>query len=90
MRPQAPEGAPKQPGALKLLSGDANLLIGGVEVKPGLWELGTNQPVGWSRARHVLQGNIGLADGSVQLCGNTRLRALLMQTGLSTNRLLMP
>ena len=24
MRPQAPEGAPKQPGALKLLSGDAN------------------------------------------------------------------
>jgi ribose-phosphate pyrophosphokinase len=24
MRPQAPEGAPRQPGALKLLSGDAN------------------------------------------------------------------
>ena len=24
MRPQAPEGAPKQPGALKLLTGDAN------------------------------------------------------------------
>src|SRR6266567_1023471 len=73
-----------------LLSGDDNLLIGGVAVKRGLLELGTNQPVGWSSARHVFQGNIGLADGSVQQCGNTRLRSLLIQTGLSTNRLLIP
>ena len=73
-----------------LLSGDANLLIGGVAVKRGRLELGTNQPVGWSSARHVLQGNIGLADGSVQQFGNTRLGPLLIQTGLSTNRLLIP
>jgi len=73
-----------------LLSGDANLLISGVAVKPGLLELGTNQSVAWSSARHVLQGNIGLADGSVQGVASTRLGALLIQTGLSTNRLLIP
>src|SRR6266699_2191246 len=70
-----------------LLSGDDNLLIGGVAVKRGLLELGTNQPVGWSSARHVFQGNVALADGSVQGVASTRLGALLMQTGLSTNRL---
>ena len=68
-----------------LLSGDANLLIGGVAVKSGLLELGTNQSVGWSSTRHVLQGNVALADGSVQGFASTRLGALL-----STNRLLMP
>ena len=73
-----------------LLSGDDNLLIGGVAVKSGLLELGTNQSVGWSSTRHVLQGNVALADGSVQQFGSTRLRSLLIQTGLSTNRLLIP
>src|SRR6266536_2476803 len=73
-----------------LLSGDANLIIGGVAVKRGLLELGTNQSVGWSSTRHVLQGNVALADGSVQGVASTRLGALLIQTGLSTNRLLIP
>jgi len=73
-----------------LLSGDANLLVGGVAVKGGLLELGTNQSVGWSNTRHVLQGNFALADGSVQGVANARLRSLLIQTGLSTNRLLIP
>ncbi|MFO1513271.1 MAG: hypothetical protein U1F83_10225 [Verrucomicrobiota bacterium] len=59
------------------LSGDDNLLIGGeagrygvaikgVPVKPGLLSLWTNTPVGGLRNDYQKQGNVGLADGSVQ------------------------
>ena len=35
-------------------------------------------------------GNVGLADGSVQQMTTSRLQESLHQTGLATNRLLMP
>jgi len=72
------------------LSGDDNFAIGGVPVKSGLLELSTNAPISWTVARHKFVGNIGLADGSVQMVSNSGLTNLLHQTGLATNRLAIP
>jgi len=72
------------------LSGDDNFDIGGRPVKSGLLLLATNAPVSWTAARHINQGNIGLADGSVQITGSSFLRQMLVQTGVATNRLALP
>jgi prepilin-type processing-associated H-X9-DG protein len=73
-----------------LLSGDDNFEIGGVPVKSGLLELASNVPIVWSAARHKFAGNIGLADGSVQMLNNSGLVNWFHQTGLGTNRLAIP
>jgi prepilin-type processing-associated H-X9-DG protein len=73
-----------------LLSGDDNFAIGGVPVKPGLLQLLTNTPVAWTKTRHKLYGNIGLADGSVQQLTTDGLRQAFQQTGVATNRLVIP
>jgi prepilin-type processing-associated H-X9-DG protein len=72
------------------LCGDWNLAIGGVPVKHGLYEVRTNTPLSWVGARHGNQGNIGLADGSVQEVNASGLQSLLIQTGVATNRLAIP
>ncbi len=80
------------------LSGDDNFLIGGnykgdvggSPVSSGVLLLTTNSPVAWSEARHEKQGNIGLADGSVQGFSSRALRSALKERGLETNRLAMP
>jgi len=72
------------------LSGDDNFDIGGRPVKSGLLLLATNAPVSWTAARHINQGNIGLADGSVQTTSSSFLRQMLVQTGVATNRLALP
>jgi hypothetical protein len=85
------------------LSGDDNFAIGGDPVKSGLLELPTNTPIAWSSGRHVspnahfwttarygFAGNIGLADGSVQQLTTDGLRQALQQTGVATNRLIIP
>ena len=73
-----------------IISGDCNFENGGVPVKSGLRSFWTNDPVAWSATRHVLKGNIGLADGSVQTADSSKLRDLLQQTGLATNRFAIP
>jgi hypothetical protein len=78
-----------QTSSQMLLSGDDNFAIGGVPVKSGLLLLATNTPVSWTAARHVRQGNIGLADGSVQQVITDGLQKVLQQTG-ATNRLAIP
>ena len=72
------------------LSGDDNFAIGGVPVKSGLLQLLTNTPVAWTKTRHKLYGNIGLADGSVQQLTTDGLRQAFQQTGVATNRLVIP
>ena len=72
------------------LSGDDNFDIGGRPIKSGVLLLATNAPVGWTAARHINQGNIGLADGSVQTTSSSFLRQMLVQTGVATNRLALP
>jgi prepilin-type processing-associated H-X9-DG protein len=79
------------------LSGDDNFLVGGNQTGRGGWPppagillLATNTPVAWNDTRHRKQGNVGLADGSVQQFSNNGLRQGLLHTGLATNRLAMP
>jgi len=48
-----------------ILDGDDNLMVNGMQVKPGILNLWTNSTVAWTKERHHFNGNIGLADGSV-------------------------
>jgi len=72
------------------LSGDSNLEVDGKPVGPGLLNLWTNSALGWTADRHNRQGNICLADGSVQQLSNAKLREQLAVTGVATNRLAIP
>ena len=73
-----------------LLSGDDNFAIGGVSVKSGLLELPTNAPISWTTARHIKTGNFLLGDGSVGQSTTSFLRTAWKQTGMATNRLIIP
>lgn len=79
-----------EPQPQTILTGDANLTVGGVPVSRGLLNLWTNAPVSWTKDRHVNQGNIGLADGSVTGVSTPKLRELLVNTRVATNRLAFP
>lgn len=87
-------GVDAQPDRPKiLLSGDANLTVGGKSAKSGLLSVWTNTPVAWAkplRPYHGEGGNILTVDGSVHQVGNMPLRELLQETGVTTNRLAMP
>lgn len=71
------------------LTGDRNIL-GGTEIGTNLLAFSSTNGVGWGPGFHKGQGNVGLADGSVQGYSSTPLRVSLMNTGLATNRLAMP
>ena len=73
-----------------IISGDDNFAVGADIPKRGLYMLSTNSPVEWTKERHIKQGNIGLADGSVQGFSTRAFRRALIQTGIATNRLAMP
>src|SRR5882672_5161458 len=70
------------------LCGDRNLAIGGRPVPHGLLEVWTNTAVTWfgPRSRHNGNGNIALADGSVQQVTSPRLRIVFAQSAMATNR----
>ena len=72
------------------LSGDDNFKVNGVKPRPGLLELWTNSTIAWLPTRHFYGGNIGLADGSVQGFSSARLQLALVETGMATNRLVVP
>jgi competence protein ComGC len=65
--------------------GDRNL-TNGLPLQNGLLVLTSNSLVGWTHELHNLQGNLALADGSVQGIANSRLSGLWA----GTNRLAMP
>ena len=73
-----------------VVSGDDNFLVGGAKPKPGVLLLWTNSPVAWTKDRHVNQGNVGLADGSVMGVSTPKLHEALINTPIATNRLAMP
>lgn len=86
-----------------LLSGDDHFLINGSPVKPGLIEVTSNTPIAWDSSRHLsvethawifkkkaAYGFIGLGDGSVQSVSCSGLTNSVQQTGLATNRLVIP
>src|ERR1039458_3979976 len=86
-----------------ILSGDDNLEVNGVRVRPGILNLSTIAPVEWTenerhgrpqqwsfRNQHLRIGNIGLADGSVQTTTSSPFQSALINTGTATNRLVIP
>jgi prepilin-type processing-associated H-X9-DG protein len=72
------------------LTGDDNLLVNNVAQPAGVVNLQTNTPVAWSTVRHNQQGNVGLADGSVQCFSTNTLRAVIVYTGTNLIRLAFP
>ena len=70
------------------LAGDRNL-TNGLAVTNAVLFLATNLAAGWTHELHSCQGNVGLADGSVQGFSNSRLREAVTNAGAG-NRLLMP
>ena len=76
---------------LMFLSGDANIGLDGALPKVGLRSFSTNSNIGWYQPRHErgIKGNIGFADGSVQVLDSKELRMALMASGV-TNRLAIP
>jgi prepilin-type processing-associated H-X9-DG protein len=73
-----------------IVSGDDNFTVAATKPKQGVLMLWTNSPVAWTKERHVNQGNIGLADGSVMAINTLRFQETLVKTDLATNRLAMP
>ncbi|MBC8094642.1 MAG: hypothetical protein H7Y43_02410 [Akkermansiaceae bacterium] len=71
------------------LSGDRNI-TNGTTLRGGFLELSTNRLSGWTSEIHDKNGNIGLADGSVQQLTTIGLRNAVVVTGVATNRLAMP
>jgi hypothetical protein len=73
-----------------VITGDDNLAVNGVRVRPGILNLWTNAALGWTKERHGAEGNIALSDGSVQTATTWALQTALANTGTATNRLVIP
>jgi prepilin-type N-terminal cleavage/methylation domain-containing protein/prepilin-type processing-associated H-X9-DG protein len=76
----------EESNARMFLYGDRNL-TNGLPVQHGILLLVPNRPAGWTRELHDLQGNVALADGSVQGWTSSRLSSSVVGF---TNRLAMP
>ena len=68
----------------RFLDGDRNI-TGESNPENGILKLVPGQRVTWTQAIHANQGNVGLSDGSVQQCSNSRLRDALRNSGDPTN-----
>ncbi|HEX7859232.1 MAG TPA: hypothetical protein VF773_02775 [Verrucomicrobiae bacterium] len=73
------------------LAGDRNVLTNGQPIT-GLLTLTTNiaATLSWSKEMHVEQGNICMADGSVQQMSSSRLKLSIRDQDLQTNHLAFP
>ena len=72
-----------------LLFGDGNI-TNSAPPQNHILSMTTNDVFGWTDKLHNHQGNVGLADGSVQQYSDGGLRKALAKTGLATNRLAIP
>lgn len=70
------------------LAGDRNLAMNGTRLPPGPVTITSNSPLAWTDEIHRKQGNVALADGSVQSPCQNVLQVSL--AGAGTNRLIMP
>jgi type II secretory pathway pseudopilin PulG len=68
----------------RFLDGDRNITAD-TAPENGILKLVPGQRVGWTETMHVNQGNVGLADGSVQQYSNPGLRNALQNSGDVTN-----
>ena len=82
----------------RILSGDDNLVVNGIRVRPGILNVSTNVSVEWTKERHHSFGNTLFAGGYVLSEGSSQyppppfrgLQQALEQTSLATNRLAIP
>jgi len=80
-----------------ILDGDANLIVDGVPVQSGIFNVWTNNRVGWTKERNHgmgqawgnCVGNIGMADGSLQEVTSNTLNSVFAASP-ATNRLVFP
>jgi len=73
------------------LAGDRNLLINDSPAQTGLVSVNLTDRLAWSQQEiHHGQGNVGLADGSVQQYTSSGLQQALRHTGTNVNRLAIP
>lgn len=68
----------------RLLDGDRNLTADN-QPENGILKLVPGQRVSWTQTMHVNNGNVGLADGSVQQFSNSGVREALKNSGDATN-----
>lgn len=78
-----------------ILAGDRHLEAGHIPVKPGLFALTTNSPVGWTGELHANKGQppggtMLFADGHAEFLTSHRVNDAVGAQGLSTNRLAVP
>ena len=71
------------------LDGDRNI-TNGLAPERTVLDLPPSRPAGWTGALHNLNGNVGLADGSVQNFSTSALRSAIENTGDTTNRIALP
>ncbi|HTG45438.1 MAG TPA: type II secretion system protein [Verrucomicrobiae bacterium] len=72
------------------LAGDRNLQTNGVTLNPGIVSISTNLSLSWSSDLHQNQGNILMADGSVQQFSSSRLNQGLKDQEIATNYFALP
>ncbi len=72
-----------------LMTGDRNV-TNGLSPVHSVLELRPEIPAGWTEAMHNGQGNVGLADGSVQQFTVSGLRRAIKNSGDTTNRIALP
>jgi len=73
-----------------LISGDRNLLVNDAPVQTGLVSIKSTDKLAWTQEIHQGQGNVGLADGSVQQYTSSGLQQALRHTGTNVTRLAVP
>jgi competence protein ComGC len=71
------------------LAGDRNLTISNVQLSPSLVTIKSTDSVGWSDKIHRGQGNVAVADGSVQQYTSSALQQAT-RAGTNANRLAIP
>jgi hypothetical protein len=72
------------------LAGDRNLVTNGEDVVPGLADITTSMTAGWSAKMHDGEGNLLLADGSVQQVASRELKGFAQRSGTNLIRLAVP
>jgi prepilin-type processing-associated H-X9-DG protein len=71
------------------LAGDRNL-VNGMKSTNGVFEVTSNQTLGWGKKMHFGNGDILFVDGHVDQLDSAQLRNAVANTGLATNRLVFP
>lgn len=72
-----------------LLTGDRNV-TNGTAPEQSVLKLVPDEPAGWTEAMHNGNGNVGMADGSVQQVTIDGLRNAIKHSGDATNRIALP